>query len=122
MKTYFSPKEVGICAEMTWEQIDAMQDLIIHVLNPLRVWYKKPITINSGFRTVEHNAAIGGAPNSQHLRGEACDIDTVGDNKELFEYIKDNLTFDQVIWEQNGKWIHVSFTTTRTNRKQVLSL
>lgn len=122
MKVYFTPKEVGIVPDMTWDQIDELQDIIIHLLNPLREWYKKPITINSGFRTLEHNKAIGGAPNSQHCDGTAIDLSTVSDNKKLFEYIQNHLTFDQLINEKNYSWIHVSFVTTRTNRKQVLSL
>ncbi len=123
-KCYFTPKEVGICDSMTWDQIEAMQDLLIHVLIPLREWYGKPITVNSGFRTVAHNKAVGGAKNSHHLKGEAVDITTGSkeENKKLFEYIQKKLPYDQLIDEQLFSWLHISFVVDGKCRKQVLHL
>lgn len=97
--------------------------LVDNVLDPLRQWYGKPIIVNSGYRCNKLNIAVKGATNSQHLFGEAADI-TAGsktENKKLFEYIRDNLEFDQLINESNFTWIHVSFRKDRL-RKQILKL
>lgn len=104
--------------------IDNLTKLIEIVLDPLREWYGKPIKVNSGYRCEALNKAVGSkAKKSQHLYGEAADI-TVGTkkgNKKLFEYIKDNLPFDQLINESNFSWVHVSYREGRL-RKQVLAL
>jgi hypothetical protein len=89
----------------------------------LREWYSKPIIVNSGYRCEALNKAIGGAKSSQHMLGEAADI-TVGskeENEKLFDYIKDNLEFDQLINESDFSWVHVSYREGRL-RKQVLEL
>lgn len=97
-----------------------------HILQPLRNAYGKPIIVNSGYRSPELNKAIGGAKNSQHMRGQAADIKgscgTIPqENRHLFELIqKLNLPFDQLIDEKNYSWIHVSFSDTP--RHQVLHL
>lgn len=101
----------------------ALTELVENVLDPLREWYGKPITVNSGYRCPELNQAVGGARTSQHVRGEAADI-TAGNkqlNKLLFDYIKNNLPFTQLIWENGGLWIHVSYNKNNL-KKQVLSL
>ncbi len=104
--------------------IDSLTKLIEAVLDPLREWYGKPIRVNSGYRCEALNEAVGSkAKNSQHLYGEAADI-TVGsktENEKLFNYIKDNLPFDQLINESNFSWVHVSYREGRL-RKQVLAL
>jgi zinc D-Ala-D-Ala carboxypeptidase len=93
------------------------------IFEPLRCEFG-PIIILSFFRSVAVNKAVGGATNSQHLTGEAIDIQATGNvtNAELFHYIKENLEFDQVIWEfgnsLNPQWVHVSFS--KRNRKQAL--
>ena len=78
---------------------------------PVRVWYGKPIKINSFFRSPKLNSAVGGAFKSQHVKGEAIDLTagSVDENKKLYEWICDNLEFDQAIWEFGGKWIHISY-------------
>lgn len=97
-----------------------------HILQPLRNAYGKPIIVNSGYRSPELNKAIGGAKNSQHMRGQAADIKgscgTIPqENRKLFELIqKLNLPFDQLIDEKNYSWIHVSFSDNP--RHQVLHL
>lgn len=97
-----------------------------HILQPLRNAYGKPIIVNSGYRSPELNRAIGGAKNSQHMRGQAADIKGSGgtipqENRHLFELIqKLNLPFDQLIDEKNYSWIHASFSDTP--RHQVLHL
>lgn len=104
--------------------IDSLTKLIEAVLDPLREWYGKPIRVNSGYRCEALNKAVGSkAKNSQHLYGEAADI-TVGsktENEKLFNYIKDNLPFDQLINESNFSWVHVSHRR-EGNRNQVLKL
>ena len=104
--------------------IDSLTKLIEAVLDPLREWYGKPIRVNSGYRCEALNKAVGSkAKNSQHLYGEAADI-TAGskeENEKLFNYIKDNLEFDQLINESDFSWVHVSYREGRL-RKQVLAL
>lgn len=104
--------------------IDNLTKLIEIVLDPLREWYGKPIRVNSGYRCKVLNKAVGSkAKNSQHLYGEATDI-TAGskaENEKLFNYIKDNLPFDQLINESDFSWVHVSYREGRL-RKQVLVL
>lgn len=104
--------------------IDNLTKLIEIVLDPLREWYGKPIRVNSGYRCEALNEAVGSkAKKSQHLYGEAADI-TAGskeENEKLFNYIKDNLEFDQLINESDFSWVHVSYREGRL-RKQVLAL
>lgn len=129
---YFTIEEMTKSSTATAKGIDntpseegvlKLQKLIEAVLDPLREWYGKPIKINSGYRCEALNEAVGGSDTSQHRLGEAADI-TVGTkkgNKKLFEYIKDNLPFDQLINESNFSWVHVSYREGRL-RKQVLAL
>lgn len=99
--------------------------LVNNVLDPLRVAYGAPIMINSGYRSVILNRAVGGAPKSQHTKGEAADI-TAGnptENLRLFQLIISlGLPFDQLIDEKNYSWLHVSYTVQRPLRRQVLHL
>ena len=113
----------GIDNTPTQEVIDNLTKLIEAVLDPLRKWYGKPIYINSGYRCSALNEAVGGAKNSQHTTGMAADIDThsTEENKKLFDYIKDNLEYDQLIDEKNLAWVHISYNEGH-NRKQVLYL
>ena len=116
-------KQLGISNTPNEKELRAMKLLADKVFEPLRKWYGKPIQVTSFFRSAKINKAIGGSATSQHSFGQAVDIDTVSDNKKLFDYIKDNLPFDQLIWENGDDnvpgWIHVSYTETH-NRKQVL--
>lgn len=105
------------------EILAKLQKLIEAILDPLREWYGKPIRVNSGYRCEALNEAIGGSKTSQHCLGEAADI-TAGskeENEKLFNYIKDNLPFDQLINESDFSWIHVSYREGIL-RKQVLAL
>ncbi len=92
---------------------------------PIRDFYGKPILVTSFFRCDALNSAVpGSSKTSQHSRGEAIDFDANKDNKMLFEWILENLEFDQLIWEYGDDnepaWIHISYTETRPNRKEVL--
>lgn len=101
-----------------------LKALADNVLDPLREWYGKPVYVNSGYRSPVLNRLVGGAANSQHLKGEAADI-TAGsreENRKLFDYIKSHLPFDQLIDEKDFSWVHVSYKRTGNNRKQVLKL
>lgn len=99
--------------------------LVDNILDKAREHFKKPIHINSGYRCLELNNKIGGSKTSSHLKGEAADIElgnkTISENKLLFDWIKDNCNFDQLIWEKRGAWIHVSLKKIG-NRKQVFNI
>ena len=106
------------------EHIENMELLAEKVFEPLREWVEAPIKVNSMFRSLELNSALKGAARSSHLTGNAMDITSMGgkSNLEMFHYIKDNLDFDQLIWEFGAepKWLHVSYESEKENRKQVL--
>ena len=107
----------------TKEVEDNLTKLVDKILDPLREAYGKPIKVNSGYRCPKLNRAVGGSATSQHVLGQAADI-TGGsklENKILFDLIKSlKLPFDQLIWENGGVWVHVSFGPR--NRRQVLSI
>ena len=108
------------------EQMKCMYEISEYLFEPLREWVGGPIKINSFFRGEPVNTAIGGSKRSQHMKGQAIDIDdTFGykTNAEMYYYIKDNLDFDQMIWEfgddKNPNWIHISWVSHRPNRKKL---
>ena len=115
-------KQKGIKNKPNEEQVENMKLLAKEVFEPLREWVDAPIKVNSMFRSLELNTALKGSKTSSHMNGEAMDITSMGgkSNLEMFHYIKDNLCFDQLIWEfgKEPKWLHVSFS--KNNRKQVL--
>jgi len=122
-----SAKRNGISNMPTPEHIDNLKKLAENVFEKVRAHFGVPIRISSGYRSKELNAKIGGANTSQHSTGEAIDIDMDGTsltNKQIFDYIKDNLIFDQLIFEfgsdKNPDWVHVSYESTGKQRKQVL--
>ena len=109
------------------EQLANMELLAKKVFEPLREWVSGPIKINSFFRCPELNKAIGGSKKSQHCHGQAIDIDDtygVVANSDMYNYIKNNLDFDQLIWEfgddDNPNWVHVSYVSKEDNRKRCL--
>lgn len=116
-------KQKNIDNTPSQEIIENLTKLVEAVLDPLREWYGQPIFVNSGYRCEELNKAVGGASTSQHTKGMAADISvrSKDGNKKLFDYIKDNLPFDQLIGESDFSWVHVSFKENN-NRKQVLHL
>lgn len=107
----------------TWEVVDNLKELVTNVLDPLREMYDRPIIINSAYRSEALNKAVKGSNTSDHMSGRAADIDagSVEENKKLFNYIKDNFEFDQLIDEKGLSWVHVSFRKNN-NRKQILYL
>ena len=109
------------------EQLYNMELIAEKVFEPLREWVGGPIKINSFFRCPELNKAIGGSKTSQHCKGQAIDIDDtykVVANNDMYNYIKNNLDFDQLIWEfgdnKNPNWLHVSYVSKDSNRKRCL--
>ena len=96
--------------------------VVDNVLDKARDAWGKPIKVNSGYRCPELNRAVGGVSNSQHLTGEAADISTgtKEGNKWLFNYIRDNCVYDQLIDEQDYSWVHVSYKRNGVNRRDVL--
>lgn len=106
------------------ETIERMQALMDECLDKVRELWGKPIGVNSGYRSPELNRAVGGAKNSQHMRGEAADITTgtKDNNRKLFDLIvASDIDFDQLIDESDYKWLHLSYSKG-DNRRQVLHL
>jgi len=105
-----------------------MRYIAENIFEVIRVRFCVPIAVSSFYRSPELNKEIGGSSNSQHVKGEAMDIDAdiygVITNKYIFDFIKDNLQFDQLIWEfgddKEPEWVHVSLTRCSENRKQIL--
>ena len=123
-------KRKGISNMPTPEHLENFKKLAQNIFEPIRKHFGVPIMISSGYRSKELNTAIGGSLTSQHCTGEAIDIDMDGSsngvtNKMVFEFIKANLNFDQLIWEFGTKdkpdWVHVSFETSGKQRKQILT-
>lgn len=120
-------KRIGVSNMPTPQHIENFKKLAANIFQPIREHFGKPIFISSGYRSAELNKAIGGSLSSQHCSGEAIDIDMDGTditNAQIFHYIKDNLNFDQIIWEfgtdKNPDWVHVSFSASKPQRKQML--
>lgn len=120
-------KRLGIDNTPNAEQFSNMIYVAENVFQPIREHFNTPIYISSFFRSEDLNKAIRGSSSSTHMKGEAMDLDADVyegiTNAEIFHYIKDNLEFDQLIWEfgtdENPSWVHVSLSK-RNNRNQVL--
>lgn len=116
-------KRLGIDNTPSSEAIQSMKLLAERVLEPIREYIGEPVRINSGYRSVELNKKVGGSKTSQHCLGEAADIFCFNKNSEIFHFIKNNLEFDQLIWEFGDEhepdWVHVSYRENRM-RGQVL--
>lgn len=122
-------KAKGIDNKPNVQQMINLVYLCAYVLEPLRLAMGEPIKIGSGFRCTKLNKAVGGVNNSQHMMGQAADLCIDGDiekGRRWFNYIKEHLPFDQLIWEKNPKtgsyWVHVSFVfhDFGKNRRQVI--
>jgi|TARA_R110000823_G_scaffold234843_1_gene361044 hypothetical protein len=122
-------KKYKIANKPNEEHIDSMELLAEKIFEPLREWVGCPIRVNSMFRSEKLNSALKGSKTSSHMKGQAMDItsmacgkDDCKSNLDMFHYIKDNLDFDQLIWEfgSEPKWLHVSYNSEKDNRKQVL--
>lgn len=113
----------GIPNIPTDKEIENMRKLVENVLQPLRDYMNRPIIVNSGFRSKEVNKAVGGSKDSGHMLGTAADI-TMGSkalNRLVYNYIRDNCEFRQLINEYNYSWIHVEYREG-DNKKQELKI
>tara|TARA_R110001592_G_scaffold151544_1_gene378106 strand:- start:649 stop:1104 length:456 start_codon:yes stop_codon:yes gene_type:complete len=118
---------LGIKNKPNKQQLNNMVELAENIFEPLRTYANGPIKINSFFRSPELNKAIGGSGKSQHCNGQAIDLDDTFKhltNAEMYRFIKENLDFDQIIWEfgtdKNPDWVHVSYVSPQKNRNRCL--
>lgn len=118
---------LGIDNTPNGSALSNMKVIAEKIFEPLRAWVGGPIKINSFYRSKALNEAIGGSARSQHCQGCAFDLDDIygyKTNKEMFTYIKENLDFDQMIWEfgneDNPDWVHVSYVSEDKNRNKIL--
>lgn len=105
------------------ETLERMKAVASACFEPLRAWYGSPIKVNSFYRSPVLNKKVNGAKNSQHVTGEAIDISAGSkeENKKLFDWLKTNVVYDQLINEYDYTWVHVSFRLGN-NRKQMLTV
>jgi len=118
---------LGIANTPNGTALANMKTLAEKIFEPLRKFVGGPIKINSMFRSEALNKQIGGSSRSQHCQGNAMDIDDIygyKTNKEMFDFIKENLDFDQLIYEfgneENPDWVHVSYVDKEKNRNKIL--
>jgi hypothetical protein len=116
----------GIANKPTQQHLLNLKEVALHIFQPCRNHFGKPLRVTSGYRSEALNEAIGGSKKSQHSKGEALDMQSTKGytNKELFTYIKDHLTFDQLIGEFPDNvgeyaWVHCSYKK-EGNRGEVL--
>lgn len=118
---------LGIKNEPNQDTIWKMKAVAERCFEPARKWRNKPIAVNSFFRCPELNKAVKGSSTSQHMKGEAIDMDagTNADNKKLYEWCKANLVYDQLIWEYGDEagpdWVHISFSAAG-NRNETFKI
>jgi len=121
-------KRKGISNEPTAEHLENLKIIAVDVFDKVREYFGVPIFVSSGYRSAALNKAIGGSSTSDHNLGKALDLDQDGHgngvtNADVFKFIKDNLEFDQLIWEfgtdKNPDWVHVGYRKG-ANRKQIL--
>lgn len=116
----------GIVNKPTVTHLINLKEVAKNIFQPCREHFGKPLRVTSGYRSKELNKAIGGSNNSQHSKGEALDMQSTEGytNRDLFMYIKDHLSFDQLIGEFPDNlgefaWVHCSYKT-EGNRGEVL--
>lgn len=113
----------GISNKPSGEHLSNLIQIANKIFQPVRDHFNEPIVVSSGYRSQDLNDLIGGASASQHSKGEALDLDGSVENSRIFEFIKNNLEFDQLIWEfgndENPDWVHVSYKA-ENNRGEVL--
>ena len=119
-----SAKREGIINMPTPEHYENLKVIAEKVFEPIREHFGVPIFISSGYRSEALNVYIGGSRSSDHSKGRALDLDMDGSssgvtNKMIFEFIKDNLEYDQLINEFDFGWVHVGYRLN-ANRKQTL--
>lgn len=123
----FKASQKGLINVPNDEQLANMKLVAEMCFEPIRLWWNRPLKINSFFRSPEVNKAVNGSPTSDHMKGHSIDF-TAGnreDNLKIFNFVKENLIFDQVIAENGNSdgpdWIHISYRKSG-NRNQALKL
>ncbi len=117
---------LGIDNTPNERQIENLKLVATHCFQPIRDHFGKPIRVSSGFRSKALNKAIRGSATSDHPKGLALDLQGTNGiaNKEIFDWAKENLDFDQLIWEYGTKkepaWVHISYRRNSKNRRQIL--
>jgi hypothetical protein len=103
-----------------------LKTLCEKVLQPVRDHYKKGVKVNSGYRSPESNAAVGGSKTSDHCKGFACDLEIPGvANADLAKWIMDNLEYTQLILEfytpgiPDSGWVHVSYDPSNLKKQEL---
>lgn len=119
---------LGIDNTPSKDVIQNLSHLVVNILQPIRDALGKPIVISSGYRCIALNKAIGGSSTSDHCKGMAADIEIPGvDNRELFNYIRSNFKFKQVILEfykegiDDSGWVHVSYDQNNLKNESLLA-
>ena len=120
-------QRLGLKNDPSEDHLNNMKLIAEKVFEPFRSYVGGPIKINSFYRGPELNKAIGGSTKSQHCNGQAIDIDDTfkhATNAEMFNWIRENLNFDQMIWEfgddKNPAWVHISYVSEDKNRNRCL--
>jgi hypothetical protein len=97
-----------------------------NVLQPIRDHFQKGVKVNSGFRSSETNQATGGSSKSDHVKGQAADIEIPGvANADLAQWIMDNLDYTQLILEfytpgiPDSGWVHVSYDPDNLKKQEL---
>jgi len=111
------------------EALENLKTLCEKVLQPVREHFGKSVTVNSGYRSPESNAAVGGSKTSDHCKGQAADIEIDGvPNPELAEWIQNNLDYTQLILEfytqgqPNSGWVHVSYDPNNLKKQELTAV
>ena len=110
-------------------ETESLRLLAEKVLQPVRDHYGKGVKVNSGFRSPESNAAVGGSKTSDHCKGQAADIEIPGvANAELAQWIMDNLEYTQLILEfytpgiPDSGWVHVSYDPSNLKKQELTAM
>lgn len=106
----------GLANDPSPAQVEKLRALCVHILEPVRAHFNRPVKVNSGYRSPAVNKAVGSSPGSDHVKGAASDIEVAGvSNLEVARWIRDNLSYKQLILENHtpGKpssgWVHVAY-------------
>jgi hypothetical protein len=120
---------LGLDNQPNDEALENLKLLCEKVLQPVRDHFGKSVTVNSGYRSPESNAAVGGSKTSDHCKGQAADIEIDGlPNPELAQWIMDNLDYTQLILEfytqgqPNSGWVHVSYDPNNLKKQELTAV
>jgi hypothetical protein len=108
------------------DELNNLLVLCANVLQPIRDHYQKGVKVNSGYRSPDVNAKVGGSRTSDHTRGMAADIEIPGvPNADLAKWIKENLSYTQLILEfytpgiPDSGWVHVSYDPSNLKKQDL---